>query len=1519
MLALLLVLYVAVALLNYSLVQSLVASAASSYFSSQFGGKVRIASIGCNPFNHLSLRQVELISPSNDTICTSGRIDMSFDRFPLDKYGLSFSHVRLKDTYYHLAIDTNGLNLKYIIDHYKKPKDPADTMPVEFKVVVDDFVMENVNYRQDLKDLRDSTERANVNGVDVKHMEYRNINARFRNLRVDKDVVTCRIDHLTTTERSGLEVKRLNMNVYSTHSGISATNMHLETADSRLMGDVLIDFHSWKSMKHFLDSVVFTCHFVEGSYGNMRDAAYWAHTLWGMDERVDIEGWFYGPIADFHADDVRLAFGKESTIDLDASITGLPHIDSTVIRADIHRLHTSYADLAAVKHPSPVQLHAEHILKSMDVIDLEASFNGTIYNFFASVDATGKPGNVKSDVVLAMNPRLKEYRYVGQLSSDGFYLGHLAPNEWVSRTGFDISFEGTGFNPKTMNAAADGRLYHTVLKGQRILGETTIDVEAADGKIAADLSLDDPLAEFVAHAESQFRPDGQTYRASVNFGHLDLHRLDLWSDTNDSEAVVAAALDAVYVLRDESTYGRLRVDNLTLNTTTRHARLSNATLTAREQHYWKNVTLRSDVVNAQLRGYFDYDGFSQIAAKFCDDYLPSTFVAGSKPMEYDRIADARFEFDAEFVDTAALLNLFVPSLSVAPGTTLQANYSFVDGLRPILRSDSISIGSLRLTNVGLNGESLGDYYRLRLTGDQLNIGDMRFAENPDINLQGSQSSLFAHLYWENEQGALGGGDINLRLLADSNVLRLLVDDSRLSLGDAMWTLSDMGNFNAIVMPRATVGKQASAIVINGLSLRAADTEGTSRSPQSLMVRALLEGRNSDSIVVNLSHINLNIADAFLSGSGVNIDGAADGDILIGFVDKPLLADKSGSDMHGTETVPYLNADLLVDSLGFNGENLGNARIRSTWNADLDQLNLYVSTSRSVGGVTDVPLQLTGYLSLANADPELDFQLLASDVNLEAINPFVSSFSSSVSGSLTADLNLLGTLSHPLPSGMLILNDAAVKVDLLNVTYALSDTIMVDTSSIRLDNVAIVDQTGGIALANGSIAHSGFKDFAFNLRLASDRLLCMNTTSSQSDLYYGTIYAAVDGSVDGPVNNIAVLLDATTLDGSSLHVPVNDNRQVAQADFIHFLSPSDDFPSSFHIVGETSKSAVMESERRRQSQYALSNVVPSNKFMLTINVSATPDMVMHLPIDLSSVTLDVTAQGDGDLQLSLGTGSPFSLVGDYELNDGTLLLDLLGVLSKEFSIDQGSSITFPGVVTDALFDIRAVYSQHVNLSTLTGSLSSTESQKAVVVENVISLQGTLKSPDIDFDIRLPNADQTVQEEVFSYIDRTNERDMLNQTVSLLLQKRFYNASAGNAVDAAPVSASEEAYSLVANAVGSVLSDMVEFVDVNFAYQAGSALTTDQYAVDISKQWNKFYFESTFGIGGESREMYDAGQGNNLTGDMLVGYKINPRLHLFVFNRSNTNDYTRSDLPYKQGAGLKYTRDFDSFRELFSRKR
>ena len=146
LLALFLTVYVVVALLNYSLVQSLVASYAGSRCSEAWGGEVRIGAMGCNPLNHLVLRDVLLVSPDNDTICSARKMSFRFAGFPYGDGGLSFSEARLHDVDYHLAIDSNGLNLRHIINYYVSHDTTTKKKPHSglFTVLVDDLILDNV-------------------------------------------------------------------------------------------------------------------------------------------------------------------------------------------------------------------------------------------------------------------------------------------------------------------------------------------------------------------------------------------------------------------------------------------------------------------------------------------------------------------------------------------------------------------------------------------------------------------------------------------------------------------------------------------------------------------------------------------------------------------------------------------------------------------------------------------------------------------------------------------------------------------------------------------------------------------------------------------------------------------------------------------------------------------------------------------------------------------------------------------------------------------------------------------------------------------------------------------------------------------------------------------------------------------------------------------------------------------------------------------------------------------------------
>ena len=469
----------------------------------------------------------------------------------------------------------------------------------------------------------------------------------------------------------------------------------------------------------------------------------------------------------------------------------------------------------------------------------------------------------------------------------------------------------------------------------------------------------------------------------------------------------------------------------------------------------------------------------------------------------------------------------------------------------------------------------------------------------------------------------------------------------------------------------------------------------------------------------------------------------------------------------------------------------------------------------------------------------------------------------------------------------MVENGLLKIDITDVTYHFADSLNFRNNIITLKDFDIYDPLHNKATVNGTIKLANDRQILLDIGFNTDNLLVLNKKSG--DQFYGKLLASAEGRVTGPTENLDINIRARTNPGCDLTVPISFHQRVKSQNYITFVNDN---------VVEEEKN---ETKKKRKSDYSLE-----------LDLSITPDAKINLPMDFREVAVNVGGTGSGDLHLNLSGNNTAQMMGNYEISSGTMRVGLLSVYEKKFTIENGSSLNFQGNVPDARFDLRAVYSQRANLSTLTGSLSSVDNtQKYLQVENVIAISGTLKDPTINFDIRLPNADQSVEEEVFAYIDRNSERDMLNQTLSLLISGSFYNVNS-EAPSGSPLD-------IVTSFVGNSLTDMVQFVDVNIDYRSATELTNQQFDVNISKDWGRcWYLESTLGYGGESREL-EASNINGAVIDALIGYRLTPLFHLFAYNRTNTNDYTRIDLPYKQGAGLKLTKDFDHWGDLFKRKK
>lgn len=1452
-LGLLLGLYVLTALLNSSVVQSYLGAAAGSYFSKEWGGKVRIGALHFSPLSHIVLDKIELISPTNDTIYYGDRIACRFRKFPFHSDGLQFDRVYLRNGRYHFESLRRpdghmGTNLDFIIDYYATDT-PSQSAGAHFVVEVGELRMRNIDYIQDLPEIPGVTQYEH--GVKIPHMRWLETSGHIRRVRVDADSVTCRVVSLSTTEASGLRVEDLSMDVEVSPRTIHVTNMDLQTADSRVFMDVEMLYHGWEEMDDYLNTVQHDVVLKPGTEVNLCDAAYWAPTLWGLNAKIAVQGHFYGPISNLHASNMVATYGENSTVWLDASIKGLPWIERTTIDANLHRLSTTYDDLAEVRLPEGVEFTLPTLMKQMQTIDVDGSLHGGLHDCETFFNVNTHIGDLEGHAHLLYDSISRDYTYIGDLDSRVLGIRSLLPNEWVSRTGFHLSFQGTGLDPNTMEAALEGRLYNTQFRGHN-LNRTTLAAELSGHVLSADIGLRDSLIDIDLSASANLAE--KQYSADLFLTDAHLTQLGLLQSDSDITITTHLTADLQGDSLEEMT-GNLALKNTHGTVGSRTLDVQRMELDINRRNGRKRLTLESDWLVASVRGYFRYPDLPLMVRDFCNRYVPTYFnpFKEKDTTYWTPLLEDNVNVDITWNDEAGTFQRFMPEVAIATGTTLHCHYTYGESLKTVFRSDRLSYNDLALHDIGFNSSRVGDNYQLNARAASILTGEKSLLENIQLTTTlGSTISTLALLWDDDQRNINTEGDIELFLNSSETDNKLMITHPTFYIKGQRWNL---------VCPKGILANHDRLLVeelkVYGLG-------------QSMAVDALVAGKEEDYVRARFDDFSLGqLVATFVNDNSLTVDGSIDGSLVVrGFAQRP-----------------YIDANLTVDSCSINGQPTGRLDILSNYKTDEGRLYLDLQSSYAEGSTQRRPLVLKGSASLLDNVSDLDFDLSLDHIGLQAVKPLLTSLSDNVDGQISGALQLKGSVKEPHVNGWLGIDEGYLSLVPTGVTYLFDDTLTIQSSILTLDNFTVKDLDGNSAQIDGTVAYAS-NGIGIDLELHTQGITLLDR-DAYGEEYYGQLFGSVHGTVEGRVGDLHIYANATALEGSEIFVPISNKKEISENEFIIFVSPNRQRPT------QTPRSTT-----------ALSSTDPG--IDLQLNVSITPGMKLHLPMDFQQLSANVTAVGHGDLKVDMHGSQAPTVLGDYQFTSGNFSLSLMQLIGKTFAIEQGSTLNFPGNIDDARFNINAVYNLRANLASLMGSSIS---DNYVTVQDVITLSGTMAEPVIKFDIRLPNSEQSVVDQVFSYIDKKNDLELLNQSLSLLVLGQF--APTGSGTNDA--SEGFNGIGLLTSSVGTLVTSMVKFVDVDFNYQAATANTSSQWDVGISKRWNKLYFESTFGYGTNSE--LDAAMANVLVGDVEMGYRFSPSFNFYGFHRTNTSYFTRNELPYKQGIGIKLSRDFDSFYDLF----
>jgi hypothetical protein len=206
-----------------------------------------------------------------------------------------------------------------------------------------------------------------------------------------------------------------------------------------------------------------------------------------------------------------------------------------------------------------------------------------------------------------------------------------------------------------------------------------------------------------------------------------------------------------------------------------------------------------------------------------------------------------------------------------------------------------------------------------------------------------------------------------------------------------------------------------------------------------------------------------------------------------------------------------------------------------------------------------------------------------------------------------------------------------------------------------------------------------------------------------------------------------------------------------------------------------------------------------------------------------------------------------------------------------------------------------------------------------VECIIRLHGKLMNPDITFGMNLPNAAEDVKSIVYGAIDTTNQTEMTQQVLNILVLNSFKSTQGGTTAD---INVSSTSFAILSNQVNSLLSKVSKDVNLGINYQRSNSSTTPQeldVSVSTSLFSDRLLVDGLFGVSSYTSTTTGTTnqQVSTIVGDINIEYLLtkNGRLRVKAFNRTNTIDLLTNNAPYTQGLGISYQRDFNNIMDLF----
>lgn len=869
----------------------------------------------------------------------------------------------------------------------------------------------------------------------------------------------------------------------------------------------------------------------------------------------------------------------------------------------------------------------------------------------------------------------------------------------------------------------------------------------------------------------------------------------------------------------------------------------------------KYFNLQSRYINASMRGTFSADNLVAHAQSMLSKVVPESVKA---PASLGRDVAIRTRIFSDSL--SRVVSLFYPSITCSNKLELDAVLDSHDRSMHFYSTlPFISYNGQKAKNISVDATYTDGYVTGELLADF--PGSRRSFPRSVLRFSGDSTGIQSYADWCSSDSSRYHGSLTM----DHRFTRERFTDS------LQWHINLHPSDIAIEDTVFSIGRSRLLLMNDYIAV---DSFMFTHQDRYLGIDGVFSTHEYDTARVSAGNLMLGSFNSLLGEYGISISGALNGQL----------------DIAAAFAEPVVETRATIDNFIFNTVNFGHINVESAWDRHYKQMEFAAQATKH----TQQILSVSG--NYAPAKSYLVMETVVDSLDITFIDPFLEGILGFKRGWVKGYGWIEGNIDSLTSTGQFYARDFVVRADYLNAIYSLSGPFALKNGKLKFQSMSVADSQKGTGNINGFFSLAALPDLDYDILIKYDKLRSLNTISTDNDLFYGQASSTGAVRLSDDKGKLHVAVAAQVQGGSKIYIPVNSTSSDASSNLLRFVSDTllkgagagDDYP-----------------------------------FTMDIELNIKPDSEIQLIMDEQTGDI-IKATGNGNIAISVNDKSEVSIMGEYRIDQGEYLFTMMNLLNKRFKINPNSAIYFSGNLDDATVDIQAVYDTKVAVQPLMSPDTLPSYSRRTRAECLLNLTGNLFNPDINFGVNLPDQQGKVVDRLNSFSEDERNRQFL----SLLVLSRFSEpeGTASSSSASTPGDSYVNSMEVLSNQLSNWLSGINKDVDIGVNYRpgygVGSVRTADEVEFGVSTQLfdNRItidYNHST--VLGSEAQAQDRTENN--IGDVSVELKLtdNGKLRLRGFSRGGTSDPLTDNNAQTNGAGIIFTDEFNTFAELFRRKK